>query len=88
MSSHVATLEFIYESTDVARIVAESVVPEVDELADERSRTAVERAGRTVTITVHARDLSALRAGLNTWFALADVAEVGARVGSSSDTRV
>ena len=36
---------------------------------------AVARDGTTVTVTITARDLVALRAGVNTWTTLVDVAE-------------
>lgn len=84
MSSHDATLEFEYESASRARLVAESVAREIGEIDDERSRTTLERDGRRVLIDIVATDVVALRAALNTWFSLIDVAErtadAGARV--------
>ncbi|MFC6769629.1 KEOPS complex subunit Pcc1 [Natrinema soli] len=84
MSSHDATLEFEYESASRARLVAESVAREIGEIDDERSRTTLERDGRRVLIDIVAADVVALRAALNTWFSLIDVAErtadAGARV--------
>ncbi|MEY7850690.1 KEOPS complex subunit Pcc1 [Natrarchaeobius sp. A-rgal3] len=82
MSFHDATLEFDYERASVARIVAESVAREVGEIDDERSRTEIQRDGETVRLEVDAEDVVALRAALNTWFSLVDVAERTADVGS------
>ncbi|GAB3672258.1 KEOPS complex subunit Pcc1 [Halopiger thermotolerans] len=84
MSSHDATLEFDYESPDRARIVAESVAREIGEIDDDRSQTTLEREGATVRIAIDAADVVALRAALNTWFSLVDVAERTAAVGDSA----
>ena len=72
---HAATLSFTYRSAERARRVERSVRPELDEIADDRSRTAVARDGDTLTVTVRAADLVALRAGTNTWVRLVEVAE-------------
>ncbi|MFB1063158.1 KEOPS complex subunit Pcc1 [Natrinema sp. H-ect4] len=84
MSSHDATLEFEYETPSRARLVARSVAREIGEIDDERSRTSLERDGQRVLIDIVAADVVALRAALNTWFSLIDVAErtadAGARV--------
>ncbi len=81
MSSHEATLEFAYQTTARARIVAESVRREIGEIDDARSQTTLERADRQITITIEARDLTALRAALNTWFSLVTVTERTATLG-------
>lgn len=81
MSSHDATLEFEYETPSRARLVAESVTREIGEIDDERSRTTIERDGSRVAIEIDAADVIALRAALNTWFTLVDVAERTADVG-------
>ena len=83
MSLHDATLEFDYETTARATVVAEAVAREVGEIDDERSRTTIERDGHTVRVDIRARDLTALRAALNTWFSLLDVAERTAAIGAS-----
>ena len=75
MSSHEATLEFDYESPARASIIAESVSREIGEIDDERSQTTIARDGRVVEIRIDAADGIALRAALNTWFTLIDVAE-------------
>ncbi|WP_254767697.1 KEOPS complex subunit Pcc1 [Salinilacihabitans rarus] len=85
MFSHDAVLEFEYDDRRRARIVAESVAREVGEIDDERSRTTIDRDCRTVRIEVDARDLVALRAALNTWFGLTDVAERAAAVGDGDE---
>ncbi len=81
MSSHGATLEFDYESAPRARLVAESVSREIGEIDDERSRTTISRTGGTVLLEIEAADVIALRAALNTWFSLIDIAEETATVG-------
>lgn len=81
MSSHDATLEFEYETPSRARLVAESVTREIGEIDDERSRTTIERDGSRVAIEIDAADVIALRAALNTWFTLVDIAERTADVG-------
>ncbi len=81
MFSHDATLEFVYEDEASARVVADSVAREVGEIDDDRSRTTIDRAGTTVTLELDARDVTALRAALNTWMTLVDVAERSASLG-------
>ncbi|WP_439025793.1 KEOPS complex subunit Pcc1 [Haloarchaeobius sp. DT45] len=73
--SHETTLEFEYDSDAVARIVERSVAQEVGEIAGDRSSTTLSRTGDTVTVEVGATDLVALRAGVNTWIRLVEVAE-------------
>ena len=72
---HEAVLSFEYDSSNVARRVERSVRPELDDVDDDRSQASVERTGETLTLTVEASDLVALRAGLNTWLSLVSVAE-------------
>ncbi|TYL40437.1 KEOPS complex Pcc1-like subunit [Natronococcus pandeyae] len=83
MDSHDATLEFEYETPSRARIVAESVAREIGEIDDERSRTTITRDGSVVFLEITAADVVALRAALNTWFSLIDVAERTANVGDA-----
>lgn len=76
---HTATLSFTYATLERARRVERSVRPELDRIADDRSRASVDRHGDTLAVTVTAADLVALRAGTNTWVRLVEVAEtVGA----------
>lgn len=77
---HHASLRFQYADQHCARTVAEAVRVECGEIqretgTEERSATTVERHGRTVRIELVASDLIALRAGVNTWTRLIDVAE-------------
>jgi len=81
VSSHDSTLEFDYESTARAELVAASVAREIGEIDDDRSRTTLERDGARVCIEIDADDVIALRAALNTWFSLIDVAERTADAG-------
>ncbi|ELZ07268.1 KEOPS complex subunit Pcc1 [Natrialba aegyptia] len=81
MASHDTLLEFDYESSERATVVAESVAREIGEIDDERSRTTIERDGSVVTIRIDAEDVIALRAAVNTWFSLIDVAERTAEIG-------
>ncbi|QCW04031.1 KEOPS complex subunit Pcc1 [Natrinema pallidum] len=83
MSSHDATLEFDYETPSRAELVAASVAREIGEIDDERSRTTLERDGSCVRIEIDAEDVVALRAALNTWFSLVDVAERTADAGEA-----
>ncbi len=83
MSSHDATLEFEYESASRARIVAESVSREIGEIDDDRSATTIGRDGAHVRVEIEAADVTALRAALNTWFSLIDVAERTADIGAA-----
>ncbi|NUB91747.1 KEOPS complex Pcc1-like subunit [Haloterrigena sp. SYSU A558-1] len=84
MPSHDATLEFDYETPSRARLVAESVAREVGEIDDDRSQTTIDRDGSTVRIEIDAADVIALRAALNTWFTLVDVAERAADTGTAA----
>ncbi|MFC4248785.1 KEOPS complex subunit Pcc1 [Natribaculum luteum] len=81
MFSHDATLEFVYDDESRARVVAESVAREIGEIDDDRSQTTIDRNGDTIVLEIDARDVTALRAALNTWFSLLDVAERTATLG-------
>ncbi|WP_435335437.1 KEOPS complex subunit Pcc1 [Haloarchaeobius sp. TZWWS8] len=80
--SHETVIEFTYESDASAEIVASSVAQEVGEIDGDRSTAAVDRDGQVVTVTVEAADLTALRAGMNTWIRLVEVAERVSALGS------
>lgn len=73
--SHRTTLEFFYETPSVAQRVSHAISPEVDDIADERSKTRLSQSGSMLKLTVEAADITALRAGLNTWLSLVRVAE-------------
>ena len=67
---------------ETASRVEAAIRPEVGDIDDDRSRATLDRDGREVEIVVEAGDLVALRAGLNTWLTLADVAERAGRAAS------
>ncbi|MFU8870090.1 KEOPS complex subunit Pcc1 [Natronococcus sp.] len=87
MTPHGATLEFEYDDPARARLVADSVAREVGEIDDDRSRTTIEREESVVRLEIEAADPVALRAALNTWFSLVDVAERTAKVGDRLRSR-
>ena len=70
-----ADLRFDYGAEPRARTVERSVAPEVGDIDGERTRASVSRDGHSVTVAVRADDPTALRAGLNTWCSLVEVAE-------------
>jgi len=77
---HAATLVFEYADERAARLVAGSVEQEIDDIEGDRSRAVLSRSGETVELRVEADDLVALRAGVNTWLSLVEVAESVAEV--------
>lgn len=87
--AHTATLSFTYRSAERARRIERSVRPELGQIADDRSRASVARDDTTLTVTVDAADLVALRAGTNTWVRLVEVAEtVGDVAGPAPDAEL
>ncbi|GCF14859.1 hypothetical protein Harman_27940 [Haloarcula mannanilytica] len=64
-----------YDSPDQARAIERSVRPEIDDIEGDRTTARLSREGQRVEIVVEATDLVALRAGINTWLTLRDVAE-------------
>jgi KEOPS complex subunit Pcc1 len=72
---HQAVLEFDYRSSSQAITVQRSVSLEAGDIEGDRTRASVDRDGATLTVTIDAADLVALRAGCNTWLSLVDVAE-------------
>lgn len=72
---HEAVFEYPYDDERTASIVAESLRPEVGDIEGDRTRATLRQDGNTVTVAVRARDLTALRAGINTWGSLVSVAE-------------
>jgi KEOPS complex subunit Pcc1 len=79
--THVAAFSLTYPSMETASRVEAAIRPEVGDIDDDRSRATLNRDGREVEMVVEAVDLVALRAALNTWLTLADVAE---RAGGAS----
>ena len=82
---HTAELRFSYETSEEATLVADAVSREVGEIEGDRSRADLAREARTVTVTIDADDLVALRAGLNTWGTLLEVAERAIDAAGASD---
>ena len=72
---HEATLVFEYPDPESARLVERAVEGELGEIDGDRTRATLAREGANVTVAVFADDLVALRAGLNTWTTLVEVAE-------------
>lgn len=72
---HEAVFELPYADERTAATVVESIRPEVGDIDGDRTTAAVERRNDTVVLTVRATDLTALRAGINTWGSLIDVAQ-------------
>ncbi|MEF8779964.1 MAG: KEOPS complex subunit Pcc1 [Haloferacaceae archaeon] len=72
---HAATLSFVYTDEQRARLVADAVAVERGELEDDRTRATLAREGNAVEVTVESRDLVGLRAGMNSWIRLIEVAE-------------
>ena len=85
--AHAADLAFEYDSADAAALVARAVRQEVGEIDGGRSTASLERADRRVLVEIRAEDLVALRAGLNTWQTLLEVAERSGAVGDSDRRR-
>jgi KEOPS complex subunit Pcc1 len=81
---HEAELVFEYSTSERARLLARSVGQEVDEIEGDRTRATVEARERSVIVDIAADDLVALRAGINTWSTLVEVAERAAAVGDRS----
>jgi KEOPS complex subunit Pcc1 len=71
---HEAVFSATYDA-DCAERVERSIRPEVGEIDGDRTAVAVSRDGATLEVTVSAADPVALRAGLNTWLHLIEVAE-------------
>ena len=73
--AHEASLTVAYGDADRARVVERSVRRELGEIDGDRTEARLSRDGATVEVVVSAADLVALRAGLDTWSGLLDVAE-------------
>jgi KEOPS complex subunit Pcc1 len=72
---HETVLDLSYDDPEAAALVATSLRQDVSRIDGGRSTAAVAREGTTVRVTIRAADLTALRAGLNTWTSLVDVAD-------------
>ncbi len=69
------TLECSYESVARAELIERAISQEIGQIDDSRAQTTIEREETMLLIEVNADDLVALRAGLNTWCTLIEVAE-------------
>lgn len=73
--AHQAVLDFEYPDRSHARIVERSVSIEAGDIEGDRTTASVDREDTVLTVTIDAEDLVALRAGVNTWCSLVEVAE-------------
>ena len=72
---HSIGLSFAYDDERTARLVGAAVSVEEGQIDDDRSTARVRRDVETLHVDVFARDLVALRAGVNTWIRLVETAE-------------
>lgn len=73
--AHRTVFRFEYADSGRAELVQRSLWPELDDIDGDRTTATLSREGPTLTLTIEARDLVALRAGCNTWATLTNVAE-------------
>ena len=72
---HEAIFSAVYDTPERARRVERALRPEVGDIDGDRTTVGLARDGDSLSVTVRATDLTALRAGLNTWLGLVGVAE-------------
>jgi len=72
---HEAVFTAVYGSEQHARHVERSIEVEASDIGGDRTATSVDRERDRLTVTIEAADVTALRAGINTWLSLIDVAE-------------
>lgn len=72
---HEAVFTAVYGSDQHARHLKRSIEIEAGDIEGERTVATIDRDGDRLTVTIEAADLIALRAGINTWLSLIDVAE-------------
>ena len=80
-SPHSILLECEY-TAERASLIERSVRQEIGEIEGDRTRATISRDDTVVEIHIAADDLVALRAGLNTWCTLIEVAEKCSRTRS------
>lgn len=73
--AHEAVFTADYPTPEIARRVQRSVQLEAGDIEGDRTQASVEREDDTLSVTIEAADLIALRAGINTWASLVEVAE-------------
>ncbi len=83
---HTADLCFEYRSPTAAAHVEAALDVEIDEIEGERATASLHREENTLQIDIEAADLVALRAGLNTWQTLVEVAERAEDAGRIDDS--
>jgi len=74
-SPHEATLIFNYETPEGSRLVERAIKSELNEIDGNRTQATLACDGTSLSISISADDLVALRAGINTWSSLVEVAE-------------
>lgn len=74
-AAHTVSLQFAFGDEHRARVVADAIRIEVDEVEDDRAGATVSRVGDSLTVEIRAEDLHAFRAGINSWMRLVRVAE-------------
>jgi KEOPS complex subunit Pcc1 len=74
-SPHSLLLECEYSDPARASLIERSVRQEIGEIDGDRTHATINRDGLVVEIQIAADDVVALRAGLNTWCTLIEVAE-------------
>jgi len=72
---HEAVFTAVYASDQHARRVERSVELEAGAIEGDRTVATVDRDDDRLIVSIEAADLVALRAGINTWLTLVDVAE-------------
>ncbi|MFC7074153.1 KEOPS complex subunit Pcc1 [Halovenus rubra] len=72
---HDTVLTLDYASIEQARRVTRAIEPEIGDIDDDRSSVSFSRHGGRLEIHIVASDSVALRASVNTWLSLVDVAE-------------
>ena len=78
-----AVFSLSYADADSARRVERAIAPEIGDIEGDRTRARLSRDGATLSVTIAADDLVALRAGLNTWATLVGVAEDASALASA-----
>jgi KEOPS complex subunit Pcc1 len=81
---HDSELLFEYATVERARTVERAVAREAGDIGGDRTKASVSREGRRLSVSVEADDLTALRAGQNTWCSLVGVAERTADVATDA----
>lgn len=73
--NHSTTLSFEYDTPETVAHIAHSIRQEVDEIPGDRTTGQVHYTESVVVVRIRARDLPAMRAGVQTWCSLVDAAE-------------